>query len=48
MERRDDGAVVQQDDLGLVTLCEILFVMLMMDTRCISLEEVNDNAKLSS
>ena len=33
----DDGTFVQKKDLGIIILCEILFVMLMMDTQCISL-----------
>lgn len=32
INREEDQALVQEEDIGLVTLCEILYVMLMMDT----------------
>ena len=39
IKRWDDGAVVQHEGFGLVMFCEILSVMLMMDTQCIFIEE---------
>ena len=37
-ERWNDGSLVQQENFGPVTFCEILFLMLMMDTQCNSLQ----------
>ena len=40
-QKEDNGPLIQQEapkDIGLVRSCEIYYVMLMMDTPCISLE----------